>query len=554
VGRGARYARAVQGRVDRYELHALLGEGGHGAVYRARHALTQQWVALKLVHVGQRDQHTFDRLVKEARAVAAIGHPHIVKVHDCGVTPEGEGFIAMELVDGQPLSTLARAQAPLPLSRAVDLALQVLDALEAAHGAGVVHRDIKPSNVLARALPDGRDFVTLVDFGISKVRNAGGLPTDPGVAMGTPGYMAPEQFYGARDADGRADVYAAGVILFELLAGRRPFTGPTFERIAHEVTTTPAPPLATVAPHVPLALASVVDRALARDIDARWPTARAFADALRDAVAATHASQRPRSEAPHAFLPTLHATPSMPAPSGAPVPSASAPPPSATPRFSPAPPMAPLVASTPPAASRPAGAASRERPWAVPVAVFAGIVVVGLLVTIVLLGGRSSASDAAAAASPDPEAPGVAKAPSKSKAKTSAKKASDDDDDPVVGAGPSASTSVAAPGPPLLSAKGHGVSVLYPKVVGDLVISEITMVAKRALPGMSACRRTVADSVEIAVHVHPGGNITLAIPSPDNKGDAVVARCVAAAFKASAAGWKPGESGIITLQADLTAK
>ncbi|MBL8716859.1 MAG: serine/threonine protein kinase [Myxococcales bacterium] len=539
----------MQGRVDRYELHALLGEGGHGAVYRARHALTQQWVALKLVHVGQRDQQTFDRLVKEARAVAAIGHPHIVKVHDCGVTPDGEGFIAMELVDGQPLSTLAREQGPLALSRAVDLALQVLDALEAAHGAGVVHRDIKPSNVLARALPDGRDFVTLVDFGISKVRNAGGLPTDPGVAMGTPGYMAPEQFYGARDADGRADVYAAGVILFELLAGRRPFTGPTFERIAHEVTTTPAPPLATLAPHVPFALASVVDRALARDVDARWPTARAFADALRDAVASAHVSQRPRSESPHAFLPTLHATPSAPSPS------ASAPPLSqSTPQLSPqvspqlSPQVSPLVVSTPPNA-----AASRERPWAVPLAVFAGVVVVGLLVAIALVGGRSAASDAAAAASPDPEAPGVSKGQTKTKAKAKAKPTSDDDEEPSVGASAS-SSATAAPGPPLLSAKGHGVSVLYPKVVGDLVMAEITKVAKRALPGMSACRRTVADSVEIAVHVHPGGAITLAIPSPDNKGDATVARCVATAFKTSAIGWKPGESGIITLQADLDAK
>jgi len=187
--------------------------------------------------------------------------------------------------------------------------------------------------------------------------------------------------------------------------------------------------------------------------------------------------------------------------------------------------------------------------------VFAGVVVVGLLVAIALVGGRSAASDAAAAASPDPEAPGVSKGQTKAKTKAKAKPTSDDDEEPSVGASASASTSAtAAPGPPLLSAKGHGVSVLYPKVVGDLVMGEITKVAKRALPGMSACRRTVADSVEVAVHVHPGGVITLAGPGPDNKGDAAVARCVAAAFKTSATGWKPGETGIITLQADLDAK
>lgn len=546
-GWATRYARAVQGRVDRYELHALLGEGGHGAVYRARHALTQQWVALKLVHVGTHSQHTFDRLVREARAVAAIGHTHIVKVHDCGVTPDGVGFIAMELVDGVPLSQLARDQGPLPVARSLDLVLQVLDALEAAHGAGVVHRDIKPSNVLVRALPDGRDFVTLLDFGISKVRNAGGLPTDPGVAMGTPGYMAPEQFFGAKDADGRADVYAAGVILYELLSGRRPFTGRTFERIAHEVTTTPAPPLATIAPHLPFSLCAVVDHALARDVDARLPSARAFTDALRTAAGPASNPVLSRSDAPHAFLPTLATSSPPPASATAPHP----PHPVQAPSGS-APPLA-----GPSRSEGPRPAPAKERSLVAPAAVFGSIVAIGLVVAFLVARG-GGAADAAAAATPDPEAPGTSakKAASEGKKKAPAPPApADEDEGPSAPEKAPAAPKASAKATPLFAAKGDGVEVLWPKVVGPLADAEIVTVAKRALPKMAACRRTVADTVEIAVHVHPpAGTITLAAPSPDNKGDAAVARCIAAAFKGAAPGWKPGETGIVTLQANLDAK
>ncbi|MEO7096237.1 MAG: serine/threonine-protein kinase, partial [Polyangiales bacterium] len=196
-------------RVDRYEIDQLLGEGAYGAVYRARHVLTEQWVALKVLRCEASDGEAFDRLVREARAVAQVGSERVVRVFDCGVSPGDQlGFLAMELLTGCDLSELVHREGPFGVERAVDIVAQILDGLTVAHDRGIVHRDMKPANVfVTRTEPgtgagpgSGHDFVKLLDFGISKMRRADSVMTAPGLTMGTPGYIAPEQIGNARDA------------------------------------------------------------------------------------------------------------------------------------------------------------------------------------------------------------------------------------------------------------------------------------------------------------------------------------------------------------------
>ncbi len=281
----------VGGRIDRYEVLSLLGMGGFGAVYRARHVHTEQQVALKVLKRQlNADASMLERLLREAKAATAIGSDHIVRVLDAGISNEGQAFVAMELLDGWDLKELAARAGPLPPVRVVMIMLQVLDALGAAHEKGIVHRDMKPANVfLVRVVGDDgveRDFVKLLDFGISKMHQEGPInqQTLPGMAMGTPAYMAPEQFFSARDVDGRADLYSVAVMLYELLGGRLPFDAQSYAELVVKVRTEQPKPLGTLAPKLPPALLSAIERGLARDAAARWQTASDFADALRAAM------------------------------------------------------------------------------------------------------------------------------------------------------------------------------------------------------------------------------------------------------------------------------
>ena len=262
------FSRMSLGRVDRYELLQLIGQGSFGGVYRARHIHTGQVNALKLARdtVGT---YGTARVLAEARAAASLRHPNVVGVIDGGVAATGEAFVVMELLEGSTLALHHREEGPLPPVRATRIARQMLDGLAAAHANGIVHRDVKPSNVFITMASDvtGGDMVKVIDFGIGKMRmtaGAAGNLTLPGVAMGTPGYMAPEQLGDARSVDPRADVYAVGATLFEMLTKRPPIEADSFETWMRRLRTEPAPPLATLAPHVPPALAAVVDRALAR--------------------------------------------------------------------------------------------------------------------------------------------------------------------------------------------------------------------------------------------------------------------------------------------------
>jgi serine/threonine protein kinase len=279
-------ARASNEAFDRYEVLAPLGRGGFATVYRARHRHTGREVALKVTDPDG-DPELVARALNEARITAAIRHPSLVEVFDCGPLPDGRVFVAMEHIEGLTLEALLeREGGTLVPGRAVWLAQKALSALEVVHAQGVIHRDIKPSNLLVRWDTRGEQLY-VIDFGISKIVSLQTLMTQPGTMMGailgTPGYMPPEQL-DARAVDVRADIYGVAAVLYRAISGRRPYEAKSLEAWITQVTEAPPPPLAHVAPHVPPALGQVIDRALARDRDARPPTARAFREALEAAL------------------------------------------------------------------------------------------------------------------------------------------------------------------------------------------------------------------------------------------------------------------------------
>jgi len=267
--------------VDRYEVLAPIGRGGFGQVYRARHVHTQATVALKVLRSGAASApRALERLFREARIMASVDHPNIVKVFDCGAA-EGRAFVAMELVSGRTLEDIIVEQGRLSSEAVIALGAQLFAGLEAAHERGVVHRDIKPANVLV----DPQGVLKILDFGISRAELDDPTlgATHGGVVVGTPGFMAPEQ-YTLGPIDARADLYAAAATLFSAVAGHPPFSlDARVAEIAHKVLHERAPPLASVVPNVTPSLAAAIDRGLARDPDARFADANAFRGALTGA-------------------------------------------------------------------------------------------------------------------------------------------------------------------------------------------------------------------------------------------------------------------------------
>ncbi|MGE0788524.1 MAG: protein kinase [Sandaracinaceae bacterium] len=272
---------SLQGRVvDRYEIHEEIGRGGFGAVYRARHQVIGSSVALKvLAPEHAREEREVARFMREARAAAAIGHPNIARVFDAGQTDDGLVFLAMELLDGENLEVLRRARGTYDAESAVRIMGAVLDALGAAHTAGVLHRDLKPGNVFVTR--DGK--VKLLDFGISKIAGERNL-TATGLVVGTPQYMAPEQLEGRVELDGRADLYAAATVFYELVSGRLPFPGQGLDVIVRRLRGERAPTLREVAPKVTPSLSDVIERGLALDRDARFADAASLKRALEEAA------------------------------------------------------------------------------------------------------------------------------------------------------------------------------------------------------------------------------------------------------------------------------
>ena len=284
--------------VDKYRITRLLGRGGMGSVYEAQHTVLGRRFAVKFMlpeYATNRD--TLRRFENEAKAAGQLEHPNIAAVTDLGRAHDGSPYLVMEYLTGQDCSKLLANVGPLPVPRAVEIVRQACLGLSMAHQAGIVHRDIKPENLFVTSGSDGHDLVKIVDFGIAKLR----LPdasavTGSGVAMGTFFYMAPEQVRDAGKVDSRADVWALGVVLYELLTGNKPFDGSDATKIMYQIVFEPHEPAKKLRDDIPVAVASAVDVALKKNPDERYNSALAFADAI--APFGDRPSYRPSNAAP----------------------------------------------------------------------------------------------------------------------------------------------------------------------------------------------------------------------------------------------------------------
>jgi serine/threonine-protein kinase len=279
---------ALVGRIveGRYEIVRLLGEGGMGSVYEVRHAQLGRPFALKVLRADlAADPELAARFVQEAKATAAVKHPNVVGITDFGRLADERPFFVMELVEGRTLAQVLREEGALPPQRARAIGVEVARGLAAAHAAGVVHRDLKPENIVVSGRPE-TPVVKVLDFGAAILAGATRL-TRAGVVFGTPHYMAPEQAAG-EPVDHRADVYALGVILWQMLVGRPPFEGETYMGIVTQhLYAAPVPP-SELRPELAAAggpLEAIVLRALEKSPAQRFPTMEAFAIALAGAPA-----------------------------------------------------------------------------------------------------------------------------------------------------------------------------------------------------------------------------------------------------------------------------
>jgi serine/threonine-protein kinase len=264
----------------KYRLERLIGKGGMGSVYEAEHTVLGKRVAVKLLHPDYAgDVEITARFVREAQSASAIGHPNIIEIHDVG-EEEGETFIVMELLEGTSLAALIKRQGRLAPEHTVAIARQIADGLTAAHAAGVVHRDLKADNVFLTHDPRLGDQVRILDFGISKVIEQDGTElTQTGAMIGTPHYMAPEQVRGEKDVDARIDVWALGVMLYQMLTGDFPFPGTGPAEVLARILTEPMVPLES--PELPDDLVEVVERSLEKDRDARFASIAELNEALQ---------------------------------------------------------------------------------------------------------------------------------------------------------------------------------------------------------------------------------------------------------------------------------
>ncbi len=278
----------------KYRLVRLVGDGGMGSVYEGVHLVLGTRVAIKLLHPDlARRTGLVERFLQEARVSAQIRSPHVVQVTDVDRTPDGHAYLVMELLEGEPLSSVLERQRRLPVATSCEYTLQILAALEAAHALGVIHRDLKPENVFV-TFTAGRPVLKLIDFGIAKAKR-----TDPqqknltvaGVVMGTAEYMAPEQARSADKVDARADIYAVGVMLYEMLCGARPVSGDDARVIALKIERGEVTPLVQRMPEAPRELAGLVHRAMAPRPELRFATATEMRVSLEQVMAGKRGTQ-----------------------------------------------------------------------------------------------------------------------------------------------------------------------------------------------------------------------------------------------------------------------
>ena len=254
---------------DRYRLERCIGEGGMGVVWSAQHCVTEKRVALKILKAPGDEVRR--RFLREARLATALRHPNIVDVHDVFELEDGQPCMVMDLLTGQPLSGLLDERGSLGIDEVVRFLLPMLSAVGAAHAQGVVHRDLKPDNIFLASTDAGELSVKVLDFGIAKLTSLAQSMTHmtelthTGSVLGTPTYMAPEQVFGEKSIDHRADIWTLGVILYECLAGKCPIEGENVGQIFKSISQRAFPPLGVAAPKVPVEAALLVDRMLSLD-------------------------------------------------------------------------------------------------------------------------------------------------------------------------------------------------------------------------------------------------------------------------------------------------
>jgi serine/threonine-protein kinase len=267
----------------RFRVEGFLGRGGAGNVLAAVDEELGGRVALKLLRSkASLDPVLVERFRREAKALSNIDHPGVIGVKDAGPLDDGTLFLAMELLDGKTLAQRVAADGPLTPAELAPILTGLCDALCAIHALGILHRDVKPANVFLPSAGDPDDVVKLVDFGVAKISGLEAITTTA-VSVGTAPYMSPEQLRG-RPLDARVDVYATGVTIYEVLSGKRPFVTTPERHIYEAILAGAFTPLVEAAPSVPGPIAEVVERAFARDVDARFATAEAFARAFAEAA------------------------------------------------------------------------------------------------------------------------------------------------------------------------------------------------------------------------------------------------------------------------------
>jgi serine/threonine-protein kinase len=273
---------------DRYRVERELGRGGMATVYLAEDLKLGRRVALKVLRPELSPALGADRFLREIRIASRLQHPHILSLHDSGVAGEML-FYAMPYVEGESLRTRLRRHIQLEVTEAIRITIEVTDALGYAHAAGVLHRDVKPENILLTT-----EHALIADFGIAKALDSASVErlTESGLALGTPHYMSPEQASGDRVLDARSDLYALGCVLYEMLAGEPPFSGPTAQAVLARHAIDPVPNLRTVRPNIPTAIERVVTKSLSKVPADRFSSAAAFREALETAIRSPETTPR----------------------------------------------------------------------------------------------------------------------------------------------------------------------------------------------------------------------------------------------------------------------
>lgn len=269
----------------KYRVVRHIGAGGMGTVYEGENVLIGRRVAIKLLHAEVASMPEFvERFEREAKAAVRIGSPHVCDVLDLGHLPNGDRFIVMEYLEGSSLEDRVESRGRLTPQELAPIAFEILEGLGTMHAAGVVHRDLKPANIFLQKTRGGRgETVKILDFGVAKVSPQGaelGSMTQTGAMMGTPLYMSPEQARGARDVDGRSDIYSASVIFYRALTGQLPYVAENLNELLFKIVLEEPMPIRDLVPDVDEAFAEIVHRGLSRDLDKRFIGARVYQEAI----------------------------------------------------------------------------------------------------------------------------------------------------------------------------------------------------------------------------------------------------------------------------------